>query len=97
MRPAGNVVRNGTAAKKWRTVFDIPIYLRIHRNAYLLNTKFKVQVACAHHPHVLTASLLKPNTACPLFNLATPLQPRSLLSENHLWMDLDSNAYLDEA
>src|SRR6266852_1970685 len=52
-------------------------------HAHLLITKCNVQVACAHHPHVLAASspaqrLLKPNNASAPTQLATPHRARSL-------------------
>jgi hypothetical protein len=66
---------------------------RIPPYACLLNTKCKVQVACAHrdHPHVLTASssaqrLVKSNNASAASQLATPLRARSLLSETRNYL-----------
>src|SRR6266852_2245824 len=63
----------------------------IPTHAHLLNTKCNVQVACAHHPHVLAASssaqrLLKRNNACRYTQLATPHRARSLQSENYVPM-----------
>jgi hypothetical protein len=69
-------VRNGSnpAPEVQDRHSHIPAY------AYLFNTKYKLQVACAHHLHVLAASefpsaqrLLKPNSASAVSQLATPL------------------------
>ena len=68
---------------------------------YQFITKWKVHVACAHRLHAVAASSStqssETNDASATSQLATPLRARSLLSDDHIWMDSDTSAYPDEA